>query len=213
MTTIRKRKRKKKVWGGSQHSSGRNEATKTEGREMGCILFQQPVGLIPQWSSWLFLKEVHTLTWVPHCALCLLCLEHFPSRVQHSFLSSFISESFSHITKPESYFIHQTTHLPPVIPSPCSPTPHTASITTSKKWIIFKKWIISRDKSIVGTEWMNDGRNEGGKLQKSVWWNIYSLKSKGPGWSMDAINSSHSRVKIDKKQVRITWKYVRVLML
>lgn len=44
MTTIRKRKRKKKVWGGSQHSSGRNEATKTEGREMGCILFQQPSG-------------------------------------------------------------------------------------------------------------------------------------------------------------------------
>ena len=73
--------------------------------------------------------------------------------------------------------------------------------------------IHSRDKSIVGTEWMNDGRNEGGKLQKSVWWNIYSLKSKGPGWSMDATNLSHSRVKIDNKQVRITWKYVRVLML
>ena len=57
-----KGKEKKKVLGGSQHSSGRNEATKTEGREMGCILFQKPVGLNPQWSSWLFLKEVHTLT-------------------------------------------------------------------------------------------------------------------------------------------------------
>lgn len=64
-----KGKEKKKVLGGSQHSSGRNEATKTEGREIGWILFQQPVGLIPQGSSWLFLKEVHALTWVPHYVL------------------------------------------------------------------------------------------------------------------------------------------------
>lgn len=85
--------------------------------------------------------------------------------------------------------------------------PPTASITTSKEWII------SREKSIVGTEQMNDGRNEGGKLQKSVWWNIYPLKSKGPCRSMDATNSSHRGGKIDNKQIRITWKYVSVLML
>lgn len=108
----------------------------------------------------------------PLCS-CLLCLEHFPSRVQRSFLSPFISEPFSHITQPESYFTHQTTHFPLVIPSPCSPAPHTTSITTSKKWII------STEKSIVGTEWMNDGRNEEGKLQKSVWWNIYFWSPKG----------------------------------
>ena len=44
----------------------------------------------------------------------------FPSRVWHNFLSPFISESCSRIAQSESYFTHQTTHLPSVTPPPCS---------------------------------------------------------------------------------------------
>ena len=55
------------------------------------------------------------------------------------------------------YASNYTPSISHSIPLLTCPLSHTTSITTSKKWII------SREKSIVGTEWMNDGRNEGRK--------------------------------------------------
>ena len=163
---------------------------------MGCVLFQQPVGLIPQWSSWLFLKEVHILTWVPHYALHLLCLEYLPFRVWHNFLSPFISESCSHIAQSESYFTHQTTHLPSVAPPPCSaPHPHSVHY-------YLKEWIISREKSIVGTERMIHGRNKGGKhLRPKVWlMRSFCFDVQRARLTCGTTNSPSSRIKIENKQ-------------
>ena len=146
---------------------------------MGCVLFQQPVGLIPQWSSWLFLKEVHILTWVPHYALHLLCLEYLPFRVWHNFLSPFISESCSHIAQSESYFTHQTTHTTHQSLHPLAQHPtHTVSINISKNELFLEKRALWAQR-----EWFMEGIREENILgQKSVWWEVSALTSKGPGW-------------------------------
>lgn len=151
----KKKKKEKEGLGGSQHSLARTEATE-------------------KWAAFYFnsLLAHPTLALLvvsqrgPHSHFSTLLCSLFFVFVTFSIQSlaqlsrPFISESCSHIAQSESYFTHQTTHLPSVTPPPCSALhPHNIHY-------YLKEWIIFRDKSTVGTEWMVHGRNEKGKHLK-----------------------------------------------
>ena len=110
-----KKGKEKEGLGGSQHSLVRTEATEKWAAFYFNSLLAHPTLALLVVSQ----RGPHSHFSTLLCSLFFVFVT-FPSRVWHNFLSPFISESCSRIAQSESYFTHQTTHLPSVTPPPCS---------------------------------------------------------------------------------------------